>query len=54
MFFFQRFDKEANRAIRYSEFCEAFASKDETCLKELAKREPQNLNLEVPYNELFD
>ena len=51
--FFEKFDKDEKRNISYSEFCTAFAPKEEKYLKVIATRVPRNINLEMDYNEMF-
>jgi len=36
--------------MMYSEFCDAFAPRDEAILKELASRVPRNVHLTMSYN----
>ena len=51
--FFQKFDKDESRQMKYSEFCDAFATKDGNLLKELASRVPRNIHLTMSYDEMF-
>lgn len=39
--------------IKYSNFCDAFAPKEESSLKLLASRVPRNVHLTMPYEEMF-
>eukprot|EP00350_Pseudokeronopsis_sp_OXSARD2_P007479 CAMPEP_0170559232 /NCGR_PEP_ID=MMETSP0211-20121228/41147_1 /TAXON_ID=311385 /ORGANISM="Pseudokeronopsis sp., Strain OXSARD2" /LENGTH=138 /DNA_ID=CAMNT_0010872013 /DNA_START=1254 /DNA_END=1667 /DNA_ORIENTATION=- len=51
--FFQKFDKGENNKIKYSGFCDAFATKDDKVLSELASRVPRNLKLTMTYEKMF-
>ena len=50
---FQKFDKDESREMKYSEFCDAFATKDPELLRELAARVPRNVHLTMKYDEMF-
>lgn len=39
--------------MKYSEFCDAFATKDKNILKDLAARVPRNVNLTMNYKDMF-
>ena len=51
--FFQKFDKEEARVIKYSSFCDAFAPKEKETLRDLASRVPRNLHLTMRLEEMF-
>lgn len=51
--FFQKFDKEEVRVLKYSSFCDAFAPKEQESLRDLASRVPRNLHLTMNLNEMF-
>ncbi len=51
--FFQKFDNSEQQVIKYSDFCDAFAPKDDQYLKEIALRVPRNLQLQMSYEEMF-
>lgn len=46
---FQKYDKDESRQMKYSEFCDAFATKEPDLLKELAARVPRNVHLTMQY-----
>lgn len=39
--------------MKYSDFCDAFAPKDEQYLKEMASRVPRNLQLQMTFEDMF-
>jgi hypothetical protein len=51
--FFQKFDKEEARVLKYSSFCDAFAPKEKEALRDLASRVPRNLHLTMTLQEMF-
>jgi len=51
--FFQKFDKQETRKMRYSDFCNAFAPKAKGPLKVLASRVPRNIHLTMTFEEMF-
>jgi hypothetical protein len=51
--FFQKYNTEENRQLRYQEFCSAFATIDKNLLKDLALRVPTNMHLTLAFEDMF-
>lgn len=39
--------------MKYSEFCEGFAPREKSLLKDIAGRVPRNLELKMTFDEMF-
>lgn len=53
MAFYSKYNRDKSKQMKYSEFCDASATKDKELLKKLAARVPRNIHLTMTFEEMF-